>query len=274
MFIRTGTILHDDRLEAATDLRTEGGRITAIAKDLRPEPGEQVLDATGCYVLPGPGRSPQPRHPPCHGAIRQPGRVRAAHGCGGRDRLRADPARHAAGERRGHAAGPAETEAFRLTPNLIGFRPEITYLAKTGAGSADSLTKITVETHRGALRGGAGDDSHLGCVARAGRRGRLRPVVPGARHRNQPGAQRSHHRADAPGRGCRSQPGHALLRHLRPAAPDRSRRLSGRADRLHPGGGSAHGRDHPRRGARSPVAGREDASAARASSASPSSPTA
>ena len=39
-----------------------------------------------------------------------------------------------------------ETDGLRLTPNLIGFRPEITYLAKTGAGSVDSLTKITVET--------------------------------------------------------------------------------------------------------------------------------
>ena len=53
MFIRNGTILHDDRLEAAANLRAEDGRIMAIAKDLHPEPGEQVLDATGCYVLPG-----------------------------------------------------------------------------------------------------------------------------------------------------------------------------------------------------------------------------
>ena len=42
--------------------------------------------------------------------------------------------------------GLRETDDLRLTPNLIGFRPEITYLAKTGAGSADALTKITVET--------------------------------------------------------------------------------------------------------------------------------
>jgi N-acetylglucosamine-6-phosphate deacetylase len=42
--------------------------------------------------------------------------------------------------------GLRETDGLRRTPNLVGFRPEITYLAKTGAGSADSLTRITVET--------------------------------------------------------------------------------------------------------------------------------
>jgi len=51
--IRNGAILHDNRLEAATDLRAENGQITAIAKDRRPGPGEQMLDATGCYALPG-----------------------------------------------------------------------------------------------------------------------------------------------------------------------------------------------------------------------------
>ena len=39
-----------------------------------------------------------------------------------------------------------ETDDFRLISNLFGFRPEITYLAKTGAGAAESLAKISAET--------------------------------------------------------------------------------------------------------------------------------
>ena len=42
--------------------------------------------------------------------------------------------------------GLIETDGLRRTPNLLGFRPEITYLAKTGAGSAAALARITVET--------------------------------------------------------------------------------------------------------------------------------
>ena len=38
--------------------------------------------------------------------------------------------------------GMKETDDLRQTPNVLGFRPEIMYVAKTGAGSARSLSRI------------------------------------------------------------------------------------------------------------------------------------
>jgi N-acetylglucosamine-6-phosphate deacetylase len=146
MFIRNGTVLHDDRLETITDLRTDGGRIRAIAKDLRPEPGEQVLDATGCYVLPGliDLHNHGVRHVMAqYDSLVEYARLLAAEGvttC--LPTLLGSPQENMEAMRR----GLAETDSFRLAPNLLGFRPEITYLAKTGAGAAGSLAKISAET--------------------------------------------------------------------------------------------------------------------------------
>ena len=146
MIIRNGAILHGDRLEEATSLRTEAGRITAIAKDLSPEPGEQVLDATGCCVLPGliDLHNHGVRHVMAqYDSLVEYARLLAAEGVTAcLPTLLGSPQENVAAMRR----GLAETEDFRLAPNLIGFRPEITYLAKTGAGAAGSLTKISAET--------------------------------------------------------------------------------------------------------------------------------
>ena len=211
MFIRTGTVLHDDRLEAATDLRTEGGRITAIAKDLRPEPGEQVLDATGCYVLPGliDLHNHGVRHVMAqYDSLVEYARLLAAEGVTAcLPTLLGSPQENMEAMRR----GLAETDNFRLAPNLIGFRPEITYLAKTGAGAAGSLSQDLGRDHRGALCGQPGNHPHLGRVAGAGRRHPVHPLVPGARHRDEPGPQLGVDRAGPPGRGRGPEPDHPLL---------------------------------------------------------------
>ncbi|MCC6008672.1 MAG: amidohydrolase family protein, partial [Rhodobacteraceae bacterium] len=47
--IKNGTIVTHD-LTYRGDVRIEGGLITEIGPDLR---GDRVLDATGCYVMPG-----------------------------------------------------------------------------------------------------------------------------------------------------------------------------------------------------------------------------
>ncbi len=47
--IRNGTIVTAD-LTYRADVRIEGGIITEIGPDLA---GDEVLDATGCYVMPG-----------------------------------------------------------------------------------------------------------------------------------------------------------------------------------------------------------------------------
>ncbi len=36
----------------------------------------------------------------------------------------------------------AETNDLRDTPNILGFRPEIMYVSKSGAGSSSSLSGI------------------------------------------------------------------------------------------------------------------------------------
>ena len=47
--IKNGTIVTADLTHKA-DVRIENGRITEIGPDLK---GDRVLDATGCYVMPG-----------------------------------------------------------------------------------------------------------------------------------------------------------------------------------------------------------------------------
>lgn len=146
MFIRNGAILHGDRLEEASNLRTEDGRITAIATGLDPEAGDTILEATGCYILPGliDLHNHGVRHVMAqYDSLVEYARLLAAEGVTAcLPTLLGSPHENLEAMRR----GLAETDDFHRTPNLIGFRPEITYLAKTGAGAAGSLTKISAET--------------------------------------------------------------------------------------------------------------------------------
>jgi len=146
MLIKSGTILHYDRLELGHDLRIEGEQIVAIGPGQRPEPGELSLDATGCYVLPGlvDLHNHGIRHVMAqYDSLAEYSQLMAAEGATAcAPTLLGTPRENIEVMRR----DLCETDGLRFTPNLIGFRPEITYLAKTGAGSADSLTKITVET--------------------------------------------------------------------------------------------------------------------------------
>jgi N-acetylglucosamine-6-phosphate deacetylase len=146
MLIRNGTVLHYDRLETERDVRIEAGQITAIGPQLKPERGERVIEVAGCYVLPGLVDLHN------HG-IRQVmaqydslveyARLMAAAGATAcLPTLLGTPRENVEVMRR----GLRETDSFRRTPNLLGFRPEISYLAKTGAGSAGALTRITAET--------------------------------------------------------------------------------------------------------------------------------
>lgn len=50
--IQNGTLVSPEQTWRA-DLAMEDGRITAIAPALAPAPGDQVLDASGCFVFPG-----------------------------------------------------------------------------------------------------------------------------------------------------------------------------------------------------------------------------
>jgi N-acetylglucosamine-6-phosphate deacetylase len=156
MLIRNGSVLHGDQLEDATDLQSEDGRITAIARDLRPEPGEQVVDATNCYVLPGliDLHNHGVRHVMAqYDSLVEYSRLLAAEGVTAcLPTLLGPPQENVKAMRR----GLEETADFRLTPNLLGFRPEITYLAKTGAGAAGSLAKISADTTEALYAAGRG----------------------------------------------------------------------------------------------------------------------
>lgn len=50
--IRGGTVVNADRMFRA-DVLTYGDKIVAIGEDLEAPPSAQVIDATGCYVMPG-----------------------------------------------------------------------------------------------------------------------------------------------------------------------------------------------------------------------------
>ena len=146
MLIKNGLVLHFGRLEAACDLRLAAGKIAALGTGLLPDPGETILDASGCYVLPGlvDLHNHGVRHVMAqYDSLLEYSQLLAAEGVTACvPTLLGSPAENIETMRR----GLAETDGLRRTPNLLGFRPEITYLAKTGAGSASSLTRITAET--------------------------------------------------------------------------------------------------------------------------------
>lgn len=156
VLIRNGIVLRDDRLEEGYDLRIERARIVAIGPALTPEPDEQVIEADGCYVLPGlvDLHNHGIRHIMAqYDSLVEYSRLMAAAGatCCVPTLLGSPPENIAAMRR-----GLDETDRFRRTPNLLGFRPEITYLAKTGAGAAAALTQIAPETTEALYRAAEG----------------------------------------------------------------------------------------------------------------------
>lgn len=156
MLIKNGTILHFEHFVQGHDLRIEEGRIASIGPALAPEPGEQVIEADGCYVLPGliDLHNHGIRHIMAqYDSLVEYSRLMAAAGatcC--LPTLLGSPQENSAVMRR----GLEETDRFRRTPNVLGFRPEITYLAKTGAGAAAALTQITPETTEALYRAAEG----------------------------------------------------------------------------------------------------------------------
>jgi N-acetylglucosamine-6-phosphate deacetylase len=156
MLIRNGLVLHYDRLENACDLKIDDGIILAIGPGQAAQPGEGVRDATGCYVL--PGLIDLHTHGLRDILVQDGGWAEYA-------RLQTEVGVTAClptlfGPPRVIATALAtalrETESLRRTPNLAGFRLEMPYLAKPGAGQASSLAGIDPETTEAMWAAGQG----------------------------------------------------------------------------------------------------------------------
>ena len=145
LVIRNGKILHDDNLEEGKSLLIEGGRIREISDGMPASPADRVIDAKGGFVLPG---------------------LIDIHTHGLRDVLvdKDDIFRFStllleygvtaclptlAGSPAANMTRMKtilqQTRDFALTPNLVGFRPEIMYLVDASGGPAASLAKPTPE---------------------------------------------------------------------------------------------------------------------------------
>ncbi len=151
LLIRNGTALIDGVMREKTDVMVHAGSIasTSLVEF-------EVIDATGCYVL--PGLIDLHNHGLRHIAVQSDSlceysRLLLEQGvtaCVAT--LVGDVQADIETMRR----GLRETDSFRLTPNIVGFRPEILYVAKTGAGAASSLTPITADTTQALYEAGEG----------------------------------------------------------------------------------------------------------------------
>jgi len=146
MVIRGATVLHVDRLEAEMDLRIADGRILEVDPRLETAAGEERFEAEGLLALPGlidihthglRSESVQ------DGSLREYGRMQLEQGVTACVPTLYGPPQT---NRRRMREAMRETDDLKLTPNILGFRPEIMYVAKTGAGSAASLSAIQQDT--------------------------------------------------------------------------------------------------------------------------------
>jgi N-acetylglucosamine-6-phosphate deacetylase len=229
LLVTNGKVLDDDVLVTDKTVIIQEGRVVSITAEPVAHSSDAILDASGGYVLPG--------------LIDQ-------HSHGMRDvmvdkddihvyaRYQLDSGVTAclptlAGSPSSNIARMksilAETNDFHLTPNLVGFRPEIMYVADASAGPATSvalpkpgLTEAVWEASGGRIK--IWDIS---------------PELEGAPDRDEPGTQYGEHSAGACGRGGWSWARDAFLRSF-PDPPRRRRgSLSGRGHGLCQRGGQA-----------------------------------
>ena len=155
MLIKNGAVLLDGQLQQRC-VQLEGNRITEIAPGVRERPGETVIDAADYYVLPGfidlHTHGLQDAMPQRGDWLRY-ARLQLEQGV-----TACVPTLFAAPEDLIHSMrrGLEETDRFRRTPNLLGFRLEFPYVAKAGAGLTSALRPITPETTQALFEAGEG----------------------------------------------------------------------------------------------------------------------
>jgi N-acetylglucosamine-6-phosphate deacetylase len=146
MLIQNGLVLHNDWLEPESDTRIEGDRVTAIEPGLVPRTGEEVIDAEGHYVL--PGLIDLHTHGLREVHLQEGGWIDYARYQTEYGVTSCLPTLFGAPDAITRAMETAlhETDAFRRTPNLLGFRLEMPYLTKSGAGQESAPVAINDET--------------------------------------------------------------------------------------------------------------------------------
>ncbi len=156
ILIRNGSVLHCNDLDHNTDVRIEGNKIVSIGSGLVAEAGEEVLDADGCYAL--PGLIDLHTHGLGDINLREGGwseyaELQLAQGVTAcLPTLFDSPGDSIACMQ----IACRETDELRSTPNLLGFRLEMPYLAKLGAGHASAVATISAETTEAMYEAGRG----------------------------------------------------------------------------------------------------------------------
>lgn len=155
MIIVGGVILHHAHLEAGV-LRTQNGSVAAIGPAVSALADDVVIDASGCYVLPGfidlHTHGLRDAMPQTGGWLRYATHQAELGVTACVPTLFAAPDAIASSLR----DGLRETDRFKRTPNLLGFRLEFPYVAKPGAGLAAALAPISDRTTRALHDAGEG----------------------------------------------------------------------------------------------------------------------
>jgi N-acetylglucosamine-6-phosphate deacetylase len=141
ILVQNGDVLHAGRIEMSSRVMIQDRSISLIGRDVQVVDGAEILDASGCYVLPGLIDIHT------HGlfnvmvdkdSIHEYARFQAENGVTScLPTLAGSPEANI--RRMRHILD--ETQNFKLTPNLVGFRPEIMYLVDASAGPSTSLAR-------------------------------------------------------------------------------------------------------------------------------------
>ncbi len=141
LMIKNGDVLDGDVLVTGKTVVIQEGRITSLTAEPVARPADTILDARGGYVL--PGFIDQHSHGMRNVMVDKDdihiyARYQLDSGVTAcLPTLAGDPDSNMARMK----TILAETRDFRLTPNLVGFRPEIMYVVDASAGPATSLAR-------------------------------------------------------------------------------------------------------------------------------------